>query len=213
MTTSPRSVYRKGVDVAVGLVGSEAVADAWDAPSALVGMTVGELAAHLARSVLQVEWYLDGPLTPDAPLVTAVAYYGDLTGTAEPTSELNTGVRERSAQTAAHGRDALVAAVVAASDRLRERLPHEPADRRLTVGHRGHTLLLDEYLRTRCVELAVHTEDLALSVGSDVRAPASTTAVAVDVLVGAARHRHGDVEVLHALSRRERATTDALRVL
>lgn len=213
MTTSPRSAYGEGADVAVGLVRDDAVAAAWGRPSALAGMIVGELAAHLARSVLQVEWYLDGPLTPDAALVTAAAYYGDLTGTTEPGSELNTGVRERSVQTAAQGRDALVAEVQAASARLRERLRHEPADRRLTVGHRGYTLLLDEYLRTRCVELAVHTEDLALSVGSGVRAPASTTAVAVDVLVGAARHRHGDAEVLHALSRRERDTTDALRVL
>ncbi|WP_309133946.1 maleylpyruvate isomerase N-terminal domain-containing protein [Cellulomonas sp.] len=213
MTTTVRSAYVEGADVAVALVTGDAVADAWATPSVLAGMSVGELAAHLARSVLQVEWYLDGPLTPDAPLVSATGYYGDLAGTTEPASELNTGVRERSAQTAAQGSAGLADAVTEAAGRLRERLPREPADRRLTVGHRGYTLLLDEYLRTRCVELAVHTEDLALSVGSDVRAPAPTTALAVDVLVGAARHRHGDREVLHALSRRERDTTDALRVL
>jgi len=56
----------------------------------------------------------------------------------------------------------------------------------------------------------VHTEDLALGLGSDVRAPAETLSSAVDVLVGAARLRHGDAEVL---ARRERDGQDALRVV
>lgn len=213
MAVAAREAYGAGADVAVALVTGPGVAAAWDAPSVLAGLRVGELAAHLARSVLQVEWYLDGPLAEDAPLVDAAEYYGDLAGTTEPTSALNTGVRERSAETAAQGPGALATAVSAARARLRDRLAHESADRRMTVRHQGHTLLLDEYLRTRCVELAAHTEDLALSLGSDVRAPASTLAVAVDVLVGAARHRHGDVEVLHALARRERDGREALRVL
>lgn len=213
MTAAAREAYGAGADVAVALVTRAGVAGAWDAPSVLAGLSVGELAAHLARSVLQVEWYLDGPLAADAPLVDATAYYGDLAGSTEPTSALNTGVRERSAETAAQGPEALATAVSAGRERLRDRLVREPADRRMTVRHQGHTLLLDEYLRTRCVELAVHTEDLALSLGSDVRAPTSTLAVAVEVLVGAARHRHGDVAVLHALARRERDGRDALRVL
>ena len=145
--------------------------------------------------------------------VTAEGYYGDLAGASEPAPALNTGVRQRSAETAAQGPEALAAEVGAARERLRVRLAQEPADRLMTVRHQGHTLLLDEYLRTRCVELAVHTEDLALSVSSDVRTPGTTLTAAVDVLVGAARNRHGDAEVLHALARRERDGHDALRVL
>ncbi|MBD7917078.1 hypothetical protein H9657_02120 [Cellulomonas sp. Sa3CUA2] len=103
MTTSARDAYARGADVAVDLVTSEQVANAWGRPSVLAGMSVGELAAH--------------------------------------------------------------------------------------------------------------TEDLAVSLGSDVRAPAPTLEVAVDVLVGAARRRHGDGEVLHALARRERDASEALRVL
>lgn len=213
MTTSAREAYGAGAGVAVDLVTGRHVAAAWDEPSVLAGMSVGELAAHLARSVLQVEWYLDGPVAREAVPITAEAYYADLTGTSDPTSALNTGVRQRSTETAAQGATALAVEVVAAWGRLRGRLAHEPADRVMTVRHQGHTLLLDEYLRTRCVELAVHTEDLALSLGSDVRAPAVTLSAAVDVLVGAARRRHGDAEVLHALARRERDGQDALRVL
>jgi len=148
-----------------------------------------------------------------ADLVDAPGYYADLSGTTDPTSTLNTGVRARSTETSAQGADALTAEVKAARERLRARIPQEPADRRMTVRHQGRTLLLDEYLRTRCVGLAVHTEDLALSLDSDVRAPAATLAVAVDVLLAAARRRHGDVAVMHALARRERDDVDALRVL
>lgn len=63
------------------------------------------------------------------------------------------------------------------------------------------------------VELAVHLEDLALSVGVHAPAPEAALAIAIDVLVAAARERHGDQAVLHALARRERDTNHALRVL
>jgi hypothetical protein len=75
-------------------------------------------------------------------------------------------------------------------------------------------MLLDEYLRTRCVELVVHTDDIAISVGrpSTDGSPAAT-AIAVDLLTAAARRRHGDHAVLTALTRRERDASDAGRVL
>ena len=112
------------------------------------------------------------------------------------------------------GPSAVAAEASAALARLRGRLGAEPLDRRVAVLHRpGEEMLLDGYLQTRCVELAVHLEDLALSVGSEVRAPEAVVAVAVDVLVAAARARHGDRAVLHALARRERDVVDALRVL
>lgn len=124
------------------------------------------------------------------------------------------GVRERSEETAAEGPAAVAEQARSAWERLSRRLGEEPAGRRVAVLHRpGEEMLLDGYLQTRCVELAVHVEDLALSVGSDVRAPAASVAVAVDVLVAAARDRHGDQAVLHALARRERDALYALRVL
>ncbi|GAB7191520.1 hypothetical protein NUM3379_22280 [Kineococcus sp. NUM-3379] len=213
MTTGPRDVYAEAAAVAVDLVGSGEVAARWGQDSVLPGMAVGALAAHLARSVLQVEWYLDAPVT-DGPLVTARTYYARLEGTTVPGSDLNTGVRRRSETTALDGPAAVAAQAREALGRLRGRLPGEPPGRRVAVLHRqGEEMLLDEYLRTRCVEIAVHTEDLALGVGSPVRAPRRAVALAVDLLVAAARQRSGDVAVLHALARRERDTAGALRVL
>jgi hypothetical protein len=84
------------------------------------------------------------------------------------------------------------------------------------IAHRpGEELLLDEYLRICLVEIAVHTEDLALSagVGVAVRSPGSAVSVAINLLVVVGRKRHGDEAVLRALARRERDPVQALRVL
>jgi hypothetical protein len=123
-------------------------------------------------------------------------------------------VRERSAAAAEAGPTALAAEMAQCLARLARRLPAEPADRRVPVLHRpGEELLLDGYLRTRCVELAVHTEDLAVSIGAGTAVPATAVAVAVDLLVAAARDRHGDHAVLRALARRERDGVEALHVI
>ncbi|WP_030674415.1 maleylpyruvate isomerase N-terminal domain-containing protein [Streptomyces sp. NRRL B-1347] len=213
MTEEIREAYLLGAEQAVQLLATEGVARRWGKESVLPGMTVGGLAGHLARSVLQVEWFLDGEIVGAEP-VSPVRYYARLVGTALPDSALNVGVRARSEETAAVGPAAVAEQARTAWHRLARRLDHEPADRRVAVLHRpGEEMLLDGYLQTRCVELAVHLDDLALSVGAPRQTPEATLAVAVDVLVAAARDRHGDQAVLHALARRERDAAQALRVL
>jgi hypothetical protein len=71
---------------------------------------------------------------------------------------------------------------------------------------------LDDYLVTRIVELAVHADDLATSVGLESSLPPAALAMAVHSLVDVVRVRHGDLAVLRALSRRERQTPELLRV-
>lgn len=213
MTENIRNAYTQAAEKAVHLLTSEEVARRWENESVLAGMSVGALAAHLARCVLQVEWFLDGRVA-DAEPVSPVRYYARLVGTAVPDSALNTGVRARSEETAAAGPTAVAEQTRAAFERLTRRLESEPAGRRVAILHRpGEEMLLDGYLQTRCVELAVHLDDLALSVGTPCPAPDAALAIAVDVLVAAARDRHGDQAVLHALARRERDTGEALRVL
>jgi hypothetical protein len=213
MTDGIRKAYLQAAESAVHLLATEQVARCWETESALPGMSVGGLAGHLARSVLQVEWFLDGQVLGAEP-VSPVRYYARLVGTSVPDSALNVGVRARSEETAAAGPAAVAEQARAAWERLAQRLDEEPADRRVAILHRpGEEMLLDGYLQTRCVELAVHLDDLALSVGDRRQAPDAALAVAVDVLVAAARDRHGDQAVLHALARRERDVAQALRVL
>ena len=210
-----RTLYLDAASLVVELVGLPDVVAAWDRPSALPLMTVGELASHLSRSVLQVEHFLDAGPDPSWPVpATAGSYYAVLEGTAEPDSPLNVGVRQRSVEVAGQGPDAALALVTGCRDRLVPRLGSEPAGRQV-MPHGGRALTLDEYLRTRLVEICIHRDDLALSLPQTPigRVNPAAVAVAVDVLVAAARERNGDAAVLTALSRRERDHGDALRVL
>ncbi|MGE5720599.1 MAG: maleylpyruvate isomerase N-terminal domain-containing protein [Nocardioidaceae bacterium] len=213
MSGAVRRVYLEAAETAVKMLSTDEVVRSWESESVLAGMTVGGLAGHLARSVLQVEWFMDSP-TSGAETVSPVHYYARLKGTALTGSALNVGVRARSEETSAAGPVAVAEQTRAAWERLTRRLSEEPEDRLVAVVHRpGEAMSLDGYLQTRCVELAVHLEDLALSVNSPVRAPEGAVALAVDVLVAAARARHGDQAVLNALTRRERDAEEALRVL
>lgn len=72
---------------------------------------------------------------------------------------------------------------------------------------------LDDFLRTRVVELVVHGDDLAASVALDpVPASTETTSVAMEVLLHTARAAHGDLAVIRALARKERTAAGVFPV-
>lgn len=209
--TDIRDVYLATCRASLELLAEPAVATGWRDASVLPEFDVSALAGHLARSTLQVEWFLDDEEPTDAP-ITAVEYYAALQGLHDRGSELNVGVRARGAEVAMGGADRLVTTVRDALDRLTRRLPREPGRRQLTA--LGRTLRLDEYLRTRLVELTVHIDDLALSVRVQPPSlPGDAYAIAVSTLVDVGRSKYGDLEVLHALTRRERDVHDALHVI
>ena len=87
--------------------------------------SVGALAGHLARSTMQVEWFLDAEEPTDAP-ITAVDYSPRLQGVHDRNSELNVGVRARSAEVSARGSAALVQMVTESLHQLRHRLRTSP---------------------------------------------------------------------------------------
>jgi hypothetical protein len=205
-----RRSYVDASRVALDLLACPEVAARWEDESVLPEFAVRGLAGHLARAVLQVEWFLDAP-EPDGPPITAVTYYAELVGVTDPSSDLNVGVRARGEEVADAGPAALVEATSGCLERLGRRLELEPDERRLSAF--GRTLVLDEYLRTRLVELTVHIDDLAISVDVAPSVPAEAYAAAMDVLVAVGRRRHGDLAVLRALTRRERDQVEALRVL
>jgi hypothetical protein len=205
-----RAIYLEAAEQALALIAHQQVAERWPDDSSLLGMTVGQLASHLARSILQVEWFLAADVS-DGPTIGAYEYFAgpELT---DRESRRNVSVRERSTQTATLGHAAVLGEARLSLERLRRALGGEPRSRLLEAF--GRVLLLDDYLRTRVVEILIHCDDLALSVDLPVPgfAPAANT-IAIDVLVGAARRRHGDSAVLRALARRERDAVHALRVL
>ena len=69
------------------------------------------------------------------------------------------------------------------------------------------------YLTTRVVELVVHGDDLASSVGLDWQPSFEAGALAIGLLVQIASEQNGAVEVLRVLARSERAGSDVFPVL
>ena len=208
-----RAAFLESSARAASLLGRSEIADHWDEASILPEFTISGLAGHLLRGIKTVEKYLDGS-DPVGEAINAAEYYDSIAITADISSPLNRDVRSRGEEEATIGSHAAAVEAHALVERLGARLITEAPDRRLNV--LGDLVItLDEYLRTRVVELLLHTEDLALSVDLPDSAevtPAVAT-VAIDTLVDLARLRHGDWAVMRALARRERDTVNALRVL
>ena len=190
-----------------GILGSEAVAKHWQDPSALEGYSVAGLAGHLARGVLTVEKYLEAPAPfEDAGVTDADGYMVAVLGTHEPVdSDFHRAVRARSLDTAAGGAAALVREVREARQQLSRRLNDAVMGQRIEV-LQGVVVTVEEYLRTRLVELVVHLDDLAVSVGEEAGQdlPLEAYEEVAAVLVQLAVRRNGGLAVVRGLARRER---------
>lgn len=187
----------------------------WDRPSILPGWSVGGLAGHLTRGVTTVERYLDEPGDAVDAVRRDVVDAPGYTLAALPTealavdSEIARAIRDRGDETATIGRSALVEKTRTSLVTLVERLEHESAGRLLHVFD-GIVISLDDYLATRIVELVVHVDDLAGSIGVPADIPGDAVDVAADVLIALARRRRTGLELVRALARHERTVGVAL---
>lgn len=194
--------YLAAAEAVAGLFRSPALDEGWDRPSALAGFRVSGLAGHLARGVFTVEGYLAAPVPPDTPMVTAEIY---LSMVATLTDEDNQRIIDRGQADADAGADDLRARYDAALDHLRAALPPLSPDRPMAM-FGGTVLPLRDCLITRLVELLIHADDLAVSLG--VPTPAFPDEAAEPVLALLLRHshrRHGTAALLRAFARGERA--------
>jgi hypothetical protein len=202
-----RAAYLEAAAIAAGLLRDPAVAERWTRPSALAGFTVGGLAAHLGAQVFNVKAVLAADLPADARRLTLPEHYGTVAWIgADIDTEANVAIRAGGEKAAADGPAALASRVEAAVAELRAVLPAERGDRPVLLPWTGWALTLDDLLVTRMMEIAVHGDDLAVSV--DVPTPTFPDAVfepVVALLAGLAARRHGQVALLRALSRAERA--------
>jgi hypothetical protein len=195
---------------AADLVGSPEVAANWNAPSALDGMTVGALAAHLVRATGAVLAYLDRTpedAEPVSELLTKVTYFH-----AAIDSPIHERIKQVSADEADAGFEAVSGRAREVAESLAARLPTAPPDR-LIGALGGRMLTLDDFCCTRMIEIGMHIDDLAVSVGVETPDLGSdVTAEIIEIVVGIARHLHGDWAVIHALARAERSSADVFPV-
>lgn len=206
--TPPRlcAPFLEAAAAALEVVRRPAVTDGWSRPSALPAMTVGALAGHLAGQVAATETTLDHPVEGPGP-VPVLEHYTKVAWRGAPLDqETNQTIRNAAARAASVGAGELHRSALAALDRLRDRLPGMSGRTLVQPPWTSWSLLLDDFLHTRLVELTVHLDDLLASVGGDAAPLPDTATVPVrHLLVDLAAQRHGDVAVLRALSRAERA--------
>lgn len=226
---SPIAAYLAAADAAADLLDRPEVTRGWDEPSVLAGMTVGALAAHLARQILLVEPMLEPRSPADSGTADSGAADSGTAGSgtaangtgaislldhyarapwveASVNDEPNVGIRESAAAEAADGAAALGGRTRAALARLASRLPGEDADRPVLLPWGPWWLTLADLLRTRILEITVHSDDLACSVGVPTPdLPQEATDLVITMLATVAARRHGPLAVIRALSRAERA--------
>jgi hypothetical protein len=185
------------------VLASPVVAAAWERQSALPRMTVGAVAGHMFLVVRRVDKHLDEPEVIETEADGPERYrWLRVEREADLDRAEHCVVRADGDHVAAWGWEAVETAYVERVSKLRARLA---VRRPQNVAIGTAVMDFDAYLATRIVELLVHADDLAVSVGmSPLELPADAATIAIEVLVNAARSIHGDVAILRALTRSER---------
>ena len=193
------------VDQLVDLVGCEEVAEAWEQESALAGMTVGGLARHLVSQPECAVEFLTTPGPPHAEVLTLVGHYDRADWLRAPLdSPENTSIRNDFNEMAAAGHQESVEALARARAQLVGAI--DAAGATTYVPWQDCALATDDFLVVRLMEIVVHADDLASSVGVATPAFGSEALDPVLALLAAlAERRHGQRAVLAALSRAQRS--------
>jgi uncharacterized protein (TIGR03083 family) len=177
----------------------------WDTPSVLRDFSTSALAGHLARAVFTVAGYLEADLPPGTAQLTVVDYIRQVGDDSDPASERNTAIRDRGRDDSRGGIDDLRDRYRAAVADLATRLAHLPAEHPVRMLGPSRLTLAD-CLTTRLIELVVHADDLATSIG----APApdfddETMDLVITTLARVSSRKHGAWALIRTLSRSERA--------
>lgn len=204
---------------AVEVLADDAVSPRWEEPSVLPEMSVGQLSAHLGQMIGgPAGWLRTEPPDPAGVSIgTNFSMYQ--VARLDPEHGLDgdvaTTIRRWADAGASHGPAQVVDRARSDLAETAELFADAAPDRLIpsAVSPAVATCLAD-YLRTRCVELVVHTDDLAASVGIESPTPDPVAAgIAIDVLTTMCRNRAGDLAVLRGLTRPDRCDLDALRAL
>lgn len=182
------------------------VAQQWTEESACAGMSVGGLANHLVDQVALAVRLIEAgageqdPIGLDQHYARAAWVHTDLD------SEANTGIREGSDRQAEAGPAALQARAERHLARLPAVLGSVADDTPVLVPWQGWALTVDDLLTTRAMEMMVHADDLAASVGLETPTFPDEEAERVVALLGRlAVRRHGQAALVRALARPQRA--------
>lgn len=204
-------------EVVADLLARAEVAERWVEPSEVEGFTVGGMAGHLYGATRRLEATLDEPV-PEEPIEVDLSdFYGAnrVGDRAELEAGIHPWIRQDAEERAERGAAWVATRFRAMVERLRERLADEDPERLVSVLQVPHGVTrLRTYLVTRVIELVVHGDDLAVSVGlPDLELPPGVATTVIDACVDLSRARTSDLDVIRGFARRERTDPEVLRAL
>ncbi|MET0991045.1 MAG: maleylpyruvate isomerase N-terminal domain-containing protein [Lacisediminihabitans sp.] len=169
--------------------------DQWELPGLGV-WTVRSLAGHTARAILTVESYLGQEEPSDVTIPDAAAYYSSV----YPQFTDAAAVAARGVEAGVWLGSDPATQVSSALTRTLAEVDSQPANRIISIGGMG--ILLSEYLRTRVLELVVHTIDLTRATGIPHSLPTATITEALALASATAAGKGEGETVLLALTGR-----------
>ena len=190
MDESTAAVFMESARISADLSRRPEVADRWTEESACAGMTVGGLANHLVSQLTNTGRLLAAEPRDEAPIPLLEHYEWAAWVHSSLDDEVNVRIREGADEDAAGGPDALPPLVDDALAALPDLLARS-ADA-VWIPWQGWSLSTTDYLTTRMMEMVVHSDDLAASVGLPTpEFPEDVLAPVFVLLTGVAAWRHG----------------------
>jgi len=191
--------------IVAGLAGSPEVAARWDDESACAGMTVGGLARHTAGQIDNIARLLAQEPTDLEPIALLEHYRRAAWSNSSLDEEVNVAIRDTSNEEAEVGHAGVVSLMGEWSVALEAALDGVVPDV-ILIPWQGWALSAEDFLATRFMEMVVHADDLASSVGLPTPDfPEAVVSETLRLLTAVAVDRHGQAAVVRALSRPQRA--------
>ncbi|MGW6931640.1 maleylpyruvate isomerase N-terminal domain-containing protein [Lentzea sp. NPDC054927] len=195
--------------ITLDLLRHQQVGKNWGRPSALPEFGVSGLAGHIGYQVLPLPDMIAAPVG-DEPVVPLMEHYARANWTElDVDSEFHTRIRAGGEKIATEGQEALCGQFEDTLRNLEKSLPGSE-NRPVRMPHWGPwAVTLDEYLVSRMMEFVVHSDDLAVSVGAETpEFPRRVNETVIDLLTRMSLNKHRAIDVVRALSRKERAPQD-----
>ncbi|MBG6104299.1 hypothetical protein IW249_004713 [Micromonospora vinacea] len=191
--------------IALDLIRRSEVTERWSDPSALPHLSVGGLACHLGRQAVRAAELL--PMPTDLPVLEAADnHYERAAWVSEGSPDKNTVASGSDEADAARGAADLHARSARAVEEVGDLLSRGAAREVVPIPWQGWALRRGDFLLTRQLEIVVHSDDLAVSIGVPTpEFPADVFEPVRDLLVRLAVRRRGQSALISALSRSERA--------
>ncbi|MEU4475436.1 maleylpyruvate isomerase N-terminal domain-containing protein [Micromonospora sp. NPDC023888] len=191
--------------IALDLIRRPEVSEQWSSPSTLPHLSVGGLACHLGRQAVRAAELL--PMPTDLPVLESADNHYERAAwvTEGPPDEASVASGSDEAE-AVRGPAELHARCADAQAEVGDLLSRGAARDVVPIPWQGWALRRGDFLLTRQLEIVVHCDDLAVSVGVPTpEFPPEVFDPVRDLLVRLAVRRRGQSALISALSRSERA--------